>query len=102
MTAPEQEVAGQRLHDPAGGHGDHAHDHGDHASLFRDRFWLSLVLSVPVVLYSSMVQDWFGYSAPSFPGDRLVAPVLGTVVYVYGGWPFLTGAVDEVRRRLPG
>jgi P-type Cu2+ transporter len=78
------------------------HDHGDHAALFRDRFWLSLVLSLPVVFYSAMVQDWFGYSAPSFPGDGLVAPVLGTVVYLYGGWPFLSGGVDETRDRRPG
>jgi len=86
----------------AGNHGGDAHDHGDHAAQFRDRFWLSLVLSLPVVFYSTMVQPWFGYSAPSFPGDGLVAPVLGTVVYLYGGWPFLTGAVDEFRDRRPG
>jgi Cu2+-exporting ATPase len=85
-----------------GEHGDHGHDHGDHAALFRDRFWLSLVLALPVVAYSTMVQDWFGYSAPSFPGDDLVAPVLGTVIFVYGGRPFLTGAADEVRGRRPG
>jgi Cu2+-exporting ATPase len=63
---------------------------------------LSLALSLPVVFFSSLVQDWFGYSAPSFPGDGLVAPVLGTVVYLYGGRPFLTGARDEVRGRQPG
>jgi P-type Cu2+ transporter len=104
MRLSEPEVAGHQGHvgDPAVGHGEHAHDHGDHAALFRDRFWLSLVLSVPVVLYSSMVQDWFGYSAPSFFADGLVAPVLGTVVYLYGGWPFLTGAVAEARDRRPG
>ena len=49
-----------------------------------------------------MVQDWFGYSAPAFEGDGLVAPVLGTAVYLYGGWPFLTGAVGEARSRQPG
>ena len=104
MTVSEHEVAGHHGHleDPAGGHGDQPHDHSDHAALFRDRFWLSLALSVPVVVYSSMVQDWFGYSAPSFPGDGLVAPVLGTVVYLYGGRPFLSGALDELRSRQPG
>ena len=96
----EREVAGHE--DYVCGYGDHASDHGDHASVFRDRFWLSLVFSMPVVFYSSMVQDWFGYSAPAFPGDGLVAPVLGTVVYLYGGWPFLAGALDEVRGRRPG
>jgi Cu2+-exporting ATPase len=105
-----QEDGGGHAHlDHAGGQGhlDHGgghahHDHGDHAAQFRDRFWLSLLLSLPVVFYSEMVRDWFGYSAPSFPGDGLVAPVLGTAVYLYGGWPFLTGAIDEVRGRRPG
>jgi Cu2+-exporting ATPase len=86
----------------AGGHGQHEAGHDDHVAQFRDRFWLSLALGVPVVVYSEMVQDWFGYSAPSFPGDGLVAPVLGTAVYLYGGWPFLAGAADEARGRRPG
>jgi Cu2+-exporting ATPase len=63
---------------------------------------VSLVLSLPVVAHSTMVQDWFGYSAPSFPGHGLVAPVLGTAIYLYGGWPFLAGAAEEVRDRRPG
>ncbi len=84
------------------GHGDHAGGHEAHAALFRDRFWLSLILSVPVLVYSHQLQDWLGYTAPSFPGSDLVAPVLGTVVFWYGGWPFLTGAVAEARARRPG
>src|SRR5690606_7591449 len=86
------------------GHGDHAGHgaHGDHAAQFRDRFWVSLALSLPVVFFSPMVQMWFGYTAPTFPGSAWVAPVLGTVVFVYGGWPFLTGAVQEARARQPG
>jgi P-type Cu2+ transporter len=59
--------------------------------MFRDRFWLSLVLSVPVVVYSHMVQEWFGYTAPEIPGHTWIAPVLGTAIFLYGGWPFLTG-----------
>ena len=70
--------------------------------MFRDRFWLSLVLSVPVVLYSHMVQEWFGYTAPQIPGHAWIAPVLGTAIFVYGGWPFLAGAVQESRDRQPG
>jgi P-type Cu2+ transporter len=87
--------------DQANGHGDRA-GRGEHVAQFRDRFWLSLALGLPVVVSSAMVQDWFGYSAPSFPGDGLVAPLLGTAVYLYGGWPFLTGAVGEARSRRPG
>ena len=93
--------AGHATHAGHAGHGAHA-GHGDHAAQFRDRFWLSLVLSLPVVVFSPMVQMWLGYTAPSFPGSEWVAPVLGTVVFAYGGWPFLTGAVQEARARQPG
>lgn len=86
---------------PAQHDGHHAADE-DHAAQFRARLWLSLVLALPVLLYSEMVQEWLGYSAPAFPGDGLVAPILGTVVYLYGGWPFLAGAVAEARERQPG
>ena len=85
-------------HGANGGHGGHA----DHAAMFRDKFWLTLALTVPIVAYSHMIQMWFGFTAPAFPGSRLVAPVLGTVVFVYGGWPFLAGGLDELRRRRPG
>jgi Cu2+-exporting ATPase len=81
-----------------GGHG----GHGDHAAQFRDRFWLSLVLTIPVVVYSEMVQEWLHFTPPQFPGSEWVAPVLGTVVFAYGGWPFLKGGVAELRSRQPG
>ena len=60
------------------------------------------MLSVPVVIWSPMIQDWFGYTAPQFAGDQLIAPVLGSIIFVYGGWPFLTGAKDEIRPWQPG
>src|ERR687891_2516979 len=86
----------------AQGHG-HGHgDHADHAAQFRSRFWLSLVLTIPIVAFSEMVQEWFGFRPPTFPGDDLVAPVLGTALFLYGGWPFLTGAVQEARPPRPG
>ncbi|MER7006849.1 copper-translocating P-type ATPase [Dactylosporangium sp. NPDC000555] len=69
--------------------------------MFRRKFWLSLILTVPVVLTSEMVMDWFGYRI-DFPGVSWVGPVLGTVVFLYGGWPFLVGGVREVRDRAPG
>ena len=81
-----------------GHHGDHA----GHAAQFRDRFWLSLALTVPVVAYSEMVQEWLGFTPPQFPGSGWVAPVLGTVVFLYGGWPFLQGGLSEARARQPG
>ncbi|MFC4586298.1 heavy metal translocating P-type ATPase [Sphaerisporangium corydalis] len=84
-------------HEPAGHAG-----HGDHAAQFRDRLWISVALSVPVVFYSEMVQMWLGFTPPRFPGSAWVAPVLGTIVFLYGGWPFLRGGFDEVRSRTPG
>ncbi|MBP1783891.1 cation transport ATPase [Micromonospora sp. HB375] len=93
-------------HSPAH-HGDHGTDHGGGAHAghdpeqFRRRFWLSLALTLPIVATSHMVMDWFGYSL-EFPGVRWVGPVLGTVVFLYGGWPFLTGGLRELRERSPG
>ncbi len=100
------------MHDHSGHHAaaeharhgatDHGAGHAGHADVYRRRFWITLILAIPVVVYSEMVQDWFGYTAPEFPGDGWVAPVLGTVIFVYGGWVFLTGAWSEIRARAPG
>ena len=85
-----------------GAHGGHGHGgHGDHAGMFRRRFWWSLLLSVPIVLTSHMVMDWFGYEL-DFYGIEWVGPVLGTVVFLWGGWPFLQGGLHEARARQPG
>ncbi len=86
------------------GHDTARHDkHEGHSpDMFRDRFWISLLLTIPVVYFSEMIQAWFGYSATTFPGSELVAPLLGTIIFVYGGSPFLKGAAMEVRDRQPG
>ena len=89
-------------HGDHAGHGGHGGGHGDHAAQFRDRFWLSLALTVPVILYSEMVQEWLGFTPPQFPGSDWVAPVGGAIVFLYGGWPFLQGGVAEARARQPG
>ncbi|MDP9273611.1 MAG: heavy metal translocating P-type ATPase [Chloroflexota bacterium] len=70
--------------------------------MFRSRFWLTLALSLPVVFFSRMFQDLLGYEAPTFPGSRWIPAVLGTAVFLYGGWPFLAGAISEIRSRRPG
>ncbi|NME80732.1 heavy metal translocating P-type ATPase [Rhodococcus sp. 105337] len=94
-------------HAEQGGHTGHA-DHGGHmghaghAAMFRRRFWISLVLSVPVVAFSHMVADLLGYHLPDFPGASWIPPVLGTVIFFYGGMPFLTGGWAELRSRRPG
>jgi Cu2+-exporting ATPase len=101
VSAPEpvDHSADPATHEHAGhehmGHGEH-----DHAAQFRDRFWLSLLLALPVVGFSPMFADLLGYGLP--PGTAWISPVLGTVVFFYGGWPFLTGAWSELRARQPG
>jgi len=89
-------------HTAHGGHGGHAGHagHGAHGEVFRRKFWLSLVLSVPVVALSPMFAELLGYAVPG--ALTWVSPVLGTVVFGYGGRPFLTGAKDELATRRPG
>lgn len=84
-------------------HGHHMHGHDKHAGhdpeVFRRRFWLTLLVSLPVVVTSEMIMDWFGYDVS---GVGWVGPVLGTFVFVWGGRPFLKGALAEIRDRAPG
>ncbi|MGJ3560577.1 hypothetical protein ACR6C2_27045 [Streptomyces sp. INA 01156] len=80
------------------GHG----GHGDHIGQFRQLFWIMLVLAVPTVLLSPMFAMIVGYDLPDVAGLSWVSPVLGTVIYVWGGRPFLTGAVSELKARKPG
>ncbi|REK24768.1 MAG: copper-translocating P-type ATPase [Actinobacteria bacterium] len=91
-----------RDHDASGAHDVHDKHEGHSPGMFRDRFWLSLLLTLPVVYFSKMIQEWFGYTAPTFPGSEWVAPILGSVIFVYGGSPFLKGAAQEIRSRQPG
>ena len=70
--------------------------------MFRDKFWLSFILTVPVVFWAAHIQMIFGYTAPEFPGSAWISPVLGTAVFLYGGLVFLQGAWRELRKRLPG
>ncbi|MET7749134.1 heavy metal translocating P-type ATPase [Micromonospora sp. NPDC005367] len=86
---------------PAHGSGGHDRHAGHDPAMFRRRFWFCLVLTAPVVVTSHMVMDWFGYRIEA-PGLTWVGPVLGSVVFWWGGWPFLVGAVREVRDRAPG
>jgi Cu2+-exporting ATPase len=90
--------AGRAGHAGHDGHDGHA---GHDPEMFRRRFWLSLVLTIPLVVTSEMVMDWFGYSL-DFWGIDLLGPVLGSVVFWWGGWPFLAGGVAELRARQPG
>ncbi len=77
-------------------------DHSGHEAMFRKRFWVSLALSIPVLLYSRAIQQWLGFAMPEFPGSQWVTPGISTIVYFYGGLPFLQIAVPELRNRQPG
>ncbi len=82
---------------------DHSQGHGmDHAAMFRRKFWISLILTVPAVVYSSMVQEWLRYTAPTFSGHTFVAPLFGTLTFAWGGPVFLRGGWSEIRDRKPG
>lgn len=79
------------------------HDgHADHEHMFRTRFWISLVLSLPVLLYSPTLQNWLGFQMPDFPGSQWLVPLFSVIVFLYGGLPFLKMAGPELRDRLPG
>jgi Cu2+-exporting ATPase len=86
------------------GHGGHAGHggHGDHVGQFRRRFWIMLALAVPVVAFSRMFAMLLGYELPDAAWVAWISPALGTVMFFWGGWPFLSGAVAEVRALKPG
>jgi len=87
-------------------HTAHAAPHDKHAghsvAMFRDRFWISLALTIPVLIWSHDPQMWLGYAAPTFPGSSAIPAILGTFVFLYGGPVFLRGGLGELRDRQPG
>jgi Cu2+-exporting ATPase len=89
----------QHAHHEHGGHDEHA---GHDVEVFRRRFWVSLVLTLPTLIWGHMLQMAIGYEAPTFPGSDWIAPIFGVAVFAYGGRVFLAGGVREVRDRLPG
>jgi Cu2+-exporting ATPase len=91
--------AGHKMSDVRGSHDLHA---GQSVAMFRDKFWLSLALTIPVAFWSTDVQHWLGYIAPSFPGSKFIPAILGTVVFIYGGVVFIRGASSELADRKPG
>ena len=75
---------------------------GHHTADFLTKFWVTIILTVPIILYSDLPQAFFGWSAPAFPGSDYVQLILGSIVFFYGGLVFLKGAADEIKARLPG
>ena len=99
----------QDMHAGASSEGAHkkdkTHDHHDHHQMmindFKKRFWASSILTIPILLLSPMVQRWLGVNW-GFQGDSWVLFALSSIVYFYGGWPFLSGIVEELKKRKPG
>lgn len=96
-------------HAPSQGHGTHSADEGGHdkheghsVGMFRNRFWISLLLTLPTLVWGHMLQELLRYHPPMFPGASWIAPAFGTAVFFYGGWVFQQGAVRELKDRLPG
>ncbi len=83
------------------GHQTHG-SHMGHEIMFRNRFWVCLILTVPVLIYSPAIQEWLGFTSPEFPFSNWIAPVLAVAVFAYGGLPFLRMATWELRDRRPG
>ncbi|HRA09712.1 MAG TPA: heavy metal translocating P-type ATPase, partial [Microbacteriaceae bacterium] len=105
-SAHQGEHAGHDEHSEHAGHGEHAAHgghggHGGHVAQFRRLFWIMLVLAVPVIAFSPMFAMLLGYAVPE-GGLAWVSPVLGTVMYFWGGAPFLRGSIDEIRVKKPG
>ncbi len=104
-TERDDDMAAQPRSDHADS-ADHDHgamvDHSGHEQMFKKRFFICLLLSLPVLYYAPMLQDWFGYPVVEFPGSELVAPALGVLIFAYGGIPFLRMGAVEANNREPG
>ena len=93
-------------------HHEHHHDNNEHqehdkhaghsVAMFKDKFWLSFILTIPVLAYSEMIQHWLNFTPPAFPGSQYVPFVLSTIIFFYGGTVFIKGAWNELKAKLPG
>ncbi|MGJ3253702.1 MAG: heavy metal translocating P-type ATPase [Elainellaceae cyanobacterium] len=89
--------AGTNGHSNQGGHSGHGHHSPD---MFRRKFWISVILTIPILYFSPQLQDWLGYQAAQFPGSAWISPILAIAIYFYGGWVFLQGAWHEFQSRI--
>lgn len=108
-SPPNHSSATHEHHDHSTDSGEHDHHQGGHGGMhegheqmFRRRFFVSTLLSIPVLLYSPTLQEWLGFTVPTFPGSEWINPVFAVIVFAYGGIPFLQMAVPELKDRAPG
>ena len=99
---PAADADKQHQADTHDGHSGHNVDHTGHELMFRNRFWVSLALTVPVLLYSETIQDWLNFTMPTFPGSQWITPLFSVIIFLYGGVPFLKMAAAELKDRQPG
>ncbi len=83
-------------------HKEHDKHSGHTVAMFKGKFWISLLLTLPVLAYSEMIQRWLNFTPPAFPGSQYMPFVLSTVIFLYGGLVFIKGATSELKARLPG
>ena len=76
--------------------------HINHSAMFRNRFWLSLILTIPVIIYSPIIQNWFSFTPPNFIFSNYIPLILSTVIFFYCGLPFIKGSLIEIKSKLPG
>nr|WP_232819450.1 copper-translocating P-type ATPase [Exiguobacterium sp. TNDT2] len=88
-------------HEHGEAHDSHAGGHEEMIAEYKRRFFVSFGLTIPILILSDMIQEWAGFEL-TFPYEKEMLFVLATIVYVYGGWPFLKGSIDELRQRNPG
>src|SRR5438132_2111418 len=94
--------AGHAMPDREPKHHDHDAHAGHSVGMFRDKFWVSLLLTLPTLVWGHMLERAFGYTAPHFPGSDWIPAAFGTTIFAYGGWMFIQGAAREMKARLPG
>src|SRR6267378_5562910 len=93
---------GHAMHDDHASHAPHDMHAGHMVEMFRDKFWWSVALTIPTIVWSPTVQQWLHFQAPTFPGSQYIPALFGTILFFYGGMVFLRGAVQEIKDRLPG
>ena len=93
----QQHIANKNHH----GHHDHHNHHAHMIADFKKRFWISLVITFPIIVLAPMIQNLVGFEL-GFKGDRSIQFILSSVIFFYGGWPFLKGMVEEIKKRSPG
>lgn len=102
MVLARRNVEGHHDHRQHSGHNDHDKHAGHSPNMFKQKFWLSFLLTIPTLLYSHAIMEWLNFSMPAFPGSDFVPAILGIIIFFYGGLVFLKSAKAELESRLPG